>query len=90
MISLSDPDEHFLKSECDKNEIWATLRSAPLIYSFCRDATRAGPVVVNDCGDDELAAEHGIAQLGVVRLRHRATTRRPGSLFRLARDAKRY
>lgn len=64
MMSLADPDEHFFKSECDKNEIWATLRSAPLIYSFCRDATSSGPVVVNDCAGDELSA--GIAQLGVV------------------------
>jgi len=66
MMSLTDPDEHFFKSECDKSEIWATLRSAPLIYSFCRDATLDGPVVVNDCGADELSASCGFAQLGVV------------------------
>jgi hypothetical protein len=36
MMSLTDPDEHFFKSEGDKSEIWATLRSAPLIYSMYR------------------------------------------------------
>jgi PAS domain S-box-containing protein len=66
MMSLTDPDEHFFKSEGDKSEIWATLRSAPLIYSFCRDATLGGPVVVNDCGADKLSAGRGLAQLGVV------------------------
>jgi hypothetical protein len=66
MMSLTDPDEHFFKSECGKSEIWATLRSAPLIYSFCRDATLNGPMVVNDCRADQLPGGRGFAQLGVV------------------------